>query len=160
MKRENAEDYEEVRARTDETVAQLKHRWLCHKRLDAEDPCRVVLRLVRRGPGAPDDDEETRAARLEPRLTLAEAGVVHGSTLLVKFAAAPRSGGGSPGTRARPCQAPTRVQTSRSPVQAQTALAAVTLQEKKVSSSVSLQCLRPHVARAPQATHIRCFCRF
>ncbi len=56
-------------------------RWVSEKKLDI-DPSFVTLRLVKRGPGKPDVAEEEQAEPLEPRLTLREAGVADGSSLL------------------------------------------------------------------------------
>jgi len=48
----------------------------------------VSLRLVKCGPGVPTASEEAAALPLEPRLTLREAGVADGSSLLAKVAGA------------------------------------------------------------------------
>jgi hypothetical protein len=61
-------------------------------------PSLVTLRLVKRGPGDdPSEAQEQAATELSPRRTLREAGVADGSSLLACFAAARRSGSGSPG---------------------------------------------------------------
>ena len=69
------------------TVDALKLRWLAERKLDV-DPGLVSLRLV---PDTGDKEEptpadESRATVLNPRKTLAEAGVVDGSCLLAVFA--------------------------------------------------------------------------
>jgi hypothetical protein len=78
-------------------VSTFKKRWLNDKKLDV-DPSLVTLRLVKRGPGDdPSEAQEEAATELSPRRTLREAGVADGSSLLACFAAARRSGSGSPG---------------------------------------------------------------
>jgi hypothetical protein len=68
------------------TVSKLIARWLSDKKLDT-DPSLVTLRLVKRGPGKPDASVEEQAALLDdPRLTLREAGLADGSSLLALFA--------------------------------------------------------------------------
>jgi hypothetical protein len=74
-------------------VSTFKKRWLSDKKLDV-DTSLVALRLVRSGLGKPSAEEELAAllpAALldDPRLTLREAGIVDGSSLLACFAAAP-----------------------------------------------------------------------
>jgi hypothetical protein len=69
-------------------VAELIARWVSDKKLDV-DPSLVTLRLVKRGPGVPTASEEAQAAPLEPRLTLREAGLADGSSLLACIAGAP-----------------------------------------------------------------------
>jgi hypothetical protein len=69
-------------------VAELIARWVSDEKLDVR-PSLVTLRLVKSGPGVPTASEEAQAAPLEPRLTLREAGVVDGSSLLVCIAGAP-----------------------------------------------------------------------
>jgi hypothetical protein len=69
-------------------VAELIARWVSDKKLDV-DPSLVTLRLVKRGAGVPTASEEAQAAPLEPRLTLREADVVDGSSLLACIAGAP-----------------------------------------------------------------------
>jgi len=66
-------------------VAELIARWVSDKKLDVE-PSLVTLRLVKRGPGVPTAIEEAQASPLEPRLTLREADVVDGGSLLAVFA--------------------------------------------------------------------------
>jgi hypothetical protein len=79
------------------TVSKLIARWVSDKKLDV-DPSLVTLRLVKRGPGDdPSEAQEQAATELSPRRTLREAGVADGSSLLACFAAARRSGSGSPG---------------------------------------------------------------
>ena len=59
---------------------------------------RHAVRLVTCGPGDdPSEAQEQAATELSPRRTLREAGVADGSSLLACFAAARRSGSGSPG---------------------------------------------------------------
>ena len=70
------------------TVSKLIARWVSDEKLDVR-PSLVTLRLVKSGPGVPTASEEAQAAPLEPRLTLREAGVVDGSSLLVCIAGAP-----------------------------------------------------------------------
>ncbi len=72
-------------------VAELIARWVSDKKLDVE-PSLVTLRLVKSGPGVPTASEEAHAAPLEPRLTLCEAGLVDGSSLLALFAGAASAG--------------------------------------------------------------------
>jgi len=67
----------------------------------------VTLRLVTCAPGDdPSEAQEQASTALEPRLMLRGAGVADGGSLLACFAAARRSGSGSPGARLRPaaCQ--------------------------------------------------------
>jgi hypothetical protein len=66
-------------------VAELIARWVSDEKLDV-DPSLVTLRLVKRGPGVPTASEEAQAAPLEPRLTLREADVMDGGSLLAVFA--------------------------------------------------------------------------
>jgi hypothetical protein len=78
-------------------VAELIARWVSDEKLDVR-PSLVTLRLVKRGPGDdPSEAQEQAATELSPRRTLREAGVADGSSLLACFAAARRSGSGSPG---------------------------------------------------------------
>ena len=67
-----------------QTVDDFKARWVSEEKLDVR-PSLVTLRLVKRGPGVPTASEEAQAAPLEPRLTLREAGVVDGGSLLAQF---------------------------------------------------------------------------
>jgi hypothetical protein len=71
-----------------QTVDDFKARWLSDKKLDM-DPSLVTLRLVKRGLGVPTASEEAQAAPLEPRLSLREAGLADGSSLLACIAGAP-----------------------------------------------------------------------
>ena len=76
------------------TVDALKLRWVAERKMDV-DPGLVSLRLV---PDTGDKEEptpadESRATVLNPRKTLAEAGVVDGSCLLAVFAQAAPSAG-------------------------------------------------------------------
>jgi hypothetical protein len=69
------------------TVSKLIARWLSDKKLD-DDPSLVTLRLVTCAPGAdPTEAQERAATALSPRLTLREAGVADGGSLLADFAA-------------------------------------------------------------------------
>jgi hypothetical protein len=78
-------------------VAELIARWVSDEKLDVR-PSLVTLRLVKSGPGDdPSEAQEQAATELSPRRTLREAGVADGSSLLACFAAARRSGSGSPG---------------------------------------------------------------
>jgi len=74
-----------------QTVDDFKARWVSDKKLDV-DPSLVTLRLVKCSPGVPTASEEAQAAPLEPRLTLREAGVADGSSLLADFAAGVSAG--------------------------------------------------------------------
>ena len=79
------------------SVDEFIERLVSDKKLDV-DPSLVTLRLVKRGPGDdPSEAQEQAATELSPRRTLREAGVADGSSLLACFAAARRSGSGSPG---------------------------------------------------------------
>ncbi len=70
-----------------EDVHDFKVRWLSHKKLE-DDPTLVTLRLVTCAPGAdPTEAQERAATALSPRLTLREAGVADGGSLLADFAA-------------------------------------------------------------------------
>ena len=76
-----------------QTIDDFKAGWLNVKKLDV-DPSLVSLRLVRSGLGKPNAEEEATAllpAALldDPRLTLREARIADGSSLLACFAAAP-----------------------------------------------------------------------
>jgi hypothetical protein len=75
------------------TVDALKLRWVAERKMDV-DPGLVSLRLV---PDTGDKEEptpadESRATVLNPRKTLAEAGVVDGSWLLTVFISAAMEG--------------------------------------------------------------------
>ena len=68
-------------------VSELKRRWARETKLDI-DSSLLLLYVVKVGPGIPDSSAEAaaRAATpLEPRLTLREAGLTDGSSLLVGF---------------------------------------------------------------------------
>jgi len=69
------------------TVSKLIARWVSDEKLDVR-PSLVTLRLVKRGPGVPTASEEAQAAPLEPRLSLREAGLADGSSLLACIAGA------------------------------------------------------------------------
>ncbi len=112
-------------------VAELIARWVSDKKLDVE-PSLVTLRLVKSGPGVPTASKEAQAAPLEPRLTLSEAGLVDGSSLLACFAASQRSGSSSPGVRPGPGYSPTRAKPVRPPLQLQTAREEAALHESRV----------------------------
>ena len=68
-----------------ELVAELIARWVAQAKLD-EDPSLVTLRLVRSSAADPTPDEEAiaknKAEDLRPRLTLADAGIKNGCSLL------------------------------------------------------------------------------
>ena len=68
-------------------VSKFKARWAKDVALDVHASL-VSLRLVKCGPGVPTASEEAAALPLEPRLTLREAGVADGSSLLAKVAGA------------------------------------------------------------------------
>ena len=71
-----------------QTVDDFIARWMAQAKLDV-DPSRVTLRLVACGARKPSAAEEAAAAELDdPRLTLAEAGVLDGCSLLAKVAGA------------------------------------------------------------------------
>ena len=71
-----------------QAVSDFKARWLAQAKLDV-DPALVTLRLVACGARKPSAAEEAAAAELDdPRLTLAEAGVRDGSSLLAFVAGA------------------------------------------------------------------------
>ena len=79
--------YDDTPAAPNETVAQFRRRWVAERKVDV-DPGLVSLRLV---PDTGDKEEptpadESRATVLNPRKTLAEAGMVDGSCLLAVFA--------------------------------------------------------------------------
>ena len=79
--------YDDTTAAPNETVAQFRRRWVAERKVDL-DPGLVSMRLV---PDTGDKEEptpadESRATVLNPRKTLAEAGVVDGSCLLAVFA--------------------------------------------------------------------------
>ena len=71
-----------------QTVSKFIARWMAQAKLDV-DPSRVTLRLVACGARKPSAAEEAAAALLDdPRLTLAEAGVTAGCSLLAFVAGA------------------------------------------------------------------------
>ena len=71
-----------------QTVSKFKARWVAQAKLDV-DPSLVTLRLVACGARKPSAAEEAAAAELDdPRLTLAEAGVLDGCSLLAFVAGA------------------------------------------------------------------------
>ena len=74
------------------TVDDFKSRWVAQEKLDAA-PSLVSLRLVKCGSRKPSAEEEKQAVELDdPRLSLAEAGVTDGCSLLAFIASsAPRS---------------------------------------------------------------------
>ena len=74
------------------TVDDFKSRWVAQEKLDAA-PSLVSLRLVKCGARKPSSEEEKQAVELEdPRLSLAEAGITDGCSLLAFIASsAPRS---------------------------------------------------------------------
>ena len=71
-----------------QTVSKFIARWVSQEKLDVR-PSRVTLRLVACGARKPSAAEEAAAAELDdPRLTLAEAGVLDGCSLLAFVAGA------------------------------------------------------------------------
>jgi hypothetical protein len=71
-----------------QTVSDFKARWVSEEKLDVR-PSLVTLRLVACGARKPSAAEEAAAALLDdPRLTLAEAGVTAGCSLLAFVAGA------------------------------------------------------------------------
>ena len=69
----------------EQTVSKFKARWLAQAKLDV-DPSLVTLRLVKSSAAEPSPGEEAIAKNngegLGPRLTLAEAGIKNGCSLL------------------------------------------------------------------------------
>jgi len=140
-------------------VDELKVRWASDK-THTTDADLVVLRLVKRGPGKPDAQEEGTALLPEallddPRLALAEAGITDGSSLLAVVTPLLRSSG-SPGARARPSllAAPTHLWgLTRSPLlQIRTAQAAARPSSVVRRPAVWRRASSvPHVARADDA---------
>ena len=63
------------------TVDDFKSRWVAQEKLDAA-PSLVTLRLVNAAGVDPTADEEKQAVELRPRLSLAEAGITDGCSLL------------------------------------------------------------------------------
>jgi hypothetical protein len=74
--------YDDIAAVPSETVAQFRRRWLAQAKLDVSPS----LRLVKLGAGLPSAGDEAGATVLQPRKTLAQAGVADGSWLVAKFA--------------------------------------------------------------------------
>jgi hypothetical protein len=74
------------------TVDDFKSRWVAQEKLDAA-PSLVSLRLVKCGARKPSAEEEKQAVELDdPRLSLDEAGITDGCSLLAFIASsAPRS---------------------------------------------------------------------
>jgi len=74
-------------------VSELKRRWVSQTKLDIDSNL-LLLHLVKVGPGGVPDPNAEAAAKaakpLEPRLTLREAGLADGSSLLVVFAPLPK----------------------------------------------------------------------
>ncbi len=71
-----------------QSVSDFKARWVSEEQLDVR-PSRVTLRLVACGARKPSAAEEAAAVELDdPRLTLAEAGVTAGCSLLAFVAGA------------------------------------------------------------------------
>ena len=74
--------YDDIAAVPNETVAQFKRRWVVSEKLDVT-PSLVSLRLLSyTGEEEPTPQREASAAVLQPRKTLAQAGVTDGSWLL------------------------------------------------------------------------------
>ena len=84
--------YDDIAAVPSETVAQFKRRWVVSEKLDVT-PSLVSLCLVKCGARKPSSEEEKQAVELDdPRLSLAEAGITDGCSLLAFIASsAPRS---------------------------------------------------------------------
>ena len=79
--------YTDIAAVPSETVAQFKRRWLAQAKLDV-DPGLVSLRLVKCGARKPSSEEEKQAVELDdPRLSLADAAVSDGCSLLIQLGA-------------------------------------------------------------------------
>ena len=73
------------------TVDDFKSRWVAQAKLDV-DPSLVTLRLMNAAGVDPTAEEEKHAVELRPRLSLADAGVTDGCSLLAFIASsAPRS---------------------------------------------------------------------
>ena len=71
-----------------QTVSKFKARWVAQAKLDV-DPSLVTLRLVARGARKPTAKQEAKAKELDdPRLSLADAGVTDGCSLLAFVAGA------------------------------------------------------------------------
>ena len=75
---------------SEQDVYNFTTRWAKDVALDVHASL-VSLRLVKCGPGVPTASEEAAALPLEPRLTLREAGVADGSSLLAVITAGARS---------------------------------------------------------------------
>ena len=71
----------------EQTVSKFKARWVAQEKLDAA-PSLVTLRLVNAAGVDPTADEEKQAVELRPRLSLAEAGITDGCSLLAYVAGA------------------------------------------------------------------------
>ena len=72
---------------TGQLVAEFIARWVAQAKLDV-DPSLVTLRLVNAAGVDPTADEEKQAVELRPRLSLAEAGITDGCSLLAFIAGA------------------------------------------------------------------------
>ena len=72
---------------TGQLVAEFIARWVAQAKLDV-DPSLVTLRLVNAAGVDPTADEEKQAVELRPRLSLAEAGITDGCSLLAYVAGA------------------------------------------------------------------------
>ena len=75
---------------SEQDVHDFKARWAEQEELNVR-PSHTSLHLVKCGPGVPTASEEAAALPLEPRLTLREAGVADGSSLLAVITAGARS---------------------------------------------------------------------
>jgi len=73
---------------TGQLVAEFIARWVAQAKLDI-DPSLVTLRLVNAAGVDPTADEEKQAVELRPRLSLAEAGITDGCSLLAFVASSP-----------------------------------------------------------------------
>ena len=76
----------------EQTVSKFKSRWVAQAKLDV-DPSLVTLRLVKCSARKPSAEEEKQAVELDdPRLSLADADITDGCSLLAFIASsAPRS---------------------------------------------------------------------
>ena len=70
-----------------QTVSKFIARWVAQEKLDVA-PSLVTLRLVSAAGVDPTADEEKQAVELRPRLSLAEAGITDGCSLLAYVAGA------------------------------------------------------------------------
>lgn len=85
---EAEKEYTPVKCFLSGTVHELKRAWASTEQPTARLSL-VTLRLVPGGAGTPKTEDEAAAAALDPRLSLAEACVTDGCSLLAFVAAAP-----------------------------------------------------------------------